>query len=229
MQNSITIAIIAAFSFGLCGCQIQQADPPIEGAWSEPVNGVRMMAMPIADSPYVRGSRTVLIFTQNVGDAGVNVPVINPLQFVTVRPDGKQRREEPQQSGNLRIQIESAQNEGIHGSGLYQDELREIHSLRADLMPGEVRVFALILKTDVAMQEMMQKLRENEIETATSHWTIHSPKPHCYRVYLSYRPDGFGSPSGISLRKVPDFTWSGKQIDLPPFELTISSTDRDQN
>jgi hypothetical protein len=27
------------------------------------------------------------------------------------------------------------------------------------------------------------------------------------------------------MRKIVDFTWAGQQIDLPPFEMTVSSTD----
>jgi hypothetical protein len=227
MHYSIANIIFTSLLLALPGCQTQQTDPPIAGQWSEPVNGVRMMAVPIADSPYVKGSRTVLIFTQNVGDVGINLPTINPTPFVTVRPNDEALQEQPQLSGNLRIQIEPTDNEGIHGSGFGHDSSQQMQSLSPDLMPGEIRVFALILKTDKKQLMAMQKLRDREVESAMTQWLIHSPEPRRYRVYLSFRPDGFGPPAvkANSMRKIVDFTWAGQQIDLPPFEMTVSSTD----
>lgn len=225
--NSSVFLLVAALL--LAGCQTA-VEPSVRGEWSQAVNGVRMKALPIAAGSFEANSRTILIFTQNVSDQDVNLPGIRPASFVTVKPNDEQLQPKgAAPDGNLRIDIEAADNESLHGGGAMHEIAPDVDMLNAPLHPGETRVFAVILKTDYSNLRMQQQIRDNEVRSGMSQWLIHSPKPRLYRVTLTYRPSGFepsGGDSGRILREVSHANWQGIQIELPPIEMMVSSTDR---
>lgn len=196
---------------------------PIPGTWSKPVNGVRMMARPIASTGYNGGNRTVLIFAENISDQAVNLPGFSPVPFAMPRSQRDSAKVEFSSSENLRIEFERTDGQ-LMAHDLFPEQMsEELRELTPELLPGEIRLFALVLKTDQLPLQMMDQLRDQQVPSDMVQWMIHDHQPTAYRLILTYRPDGFGPEGVVDPQASPRFkTWKDKQIDLPPIELIVS-------
>lgn len=201
-----------------------QARPPIEGDWSEPVNGVQMSARIVepADGHPAKDLRLLLV-AWNTTDEPVDLPSLHPEQ--AVRAPALPGDEMPAMGRymNLRVVAEPLGHAQDHSQVLHGlDQLRE---MERQLEPGEVRIYILRLRIIRQLeQEMQQAVRQRRgfvVPEHTMDW--HHPASGTYRLHLTYRPEGFGIPSD---QKAVDMeldlgAWEGKQIQLSPIEHEI--------
>lgn len=200
--------------------------PPIRGEWSEPVNGIRMMAQQIVQqggSPELRDSITLIVFAWNTTGQRVAMPPIMAEREVGYVPEPGYEPERHKTSGNLLVTAKPLERwlPDRHRQNGGLDEFRGIRPL---LEPGEVRLHALHLRLvyDQLQEEMQQlaKIQDNTIPASRVDW--HEPRGE-YILHLTYRPEGFNDQDSGAIHRIEDVAgWEGKQIDLPPIVVRVS-------
>ena len=224
---ALTVSILL-FSFPSFGQEVApkgnakaQQEPNIAGQWTEPVNGIRMMAKFIESNPPTEQIQ-ILVFLQNCSENEIAVPPLNSERFLTYK---KVKTETLLIGGNLRIVAEPLEGQEvlpkdhqINGGGMQR--------LEAALQPGEIRLHCISVRTepDQAIQ-MPQKKNQNAVRSDTVYGReLSDPNSEGrWRFSLSYRPDKqfpVGDKNMEQLVKVtvPEI-WKDVQIDLPPLEL----------
>ena len=197
-----------------------QQEPNIAGQWTEPVNGIRMMARFI-DSSYTTGQIQILVFLQNCSENEITFPPLNSERFLTF----KNSKTGTLIGGNLRIVAEplDGQKPLLKAQKIIGSSMRR---LEAALQPGEIRLHGISVRTepDQAIQ-MLQKKNQNVVRSDTVYGSeLSDPNSKGrWRFSLSYRPDKqfpVGDKNMEQLVKVtvPEI-WKDVQIDLPPLEL----------
>ena len=197
-----------------------RADPAIRGTWSEPVNGVRMMAIPLASAASMNDRRVVLIYAQNASDEPVSLPTMRASQMVTPLSHRGSEGLSPDPDANLRLEFELIGDKQVQHASIatYQQEL--LKELAPQLMPGEIRVYAILLNRDPnQLQHALDQLRQDEVPVSEVYWFAEVQDSTIARLYLSYRPEGFG-PKHMRQR-LEMKQWRGKQIDLPRIEIML--------
>lgn len=232
MPRSTVAVLLAAFLVLLSGCQTRPADPPIAGEWSEPVNGVRMMAKLVEQPSTGTGPehmRAFLIFTTNVSDRPVFVPSIQTEIKVHRQFNGNEPMEMPDTANNLRIVAEDMNKQRSVDVHPHQyQELQSARSIERALEPGEVRVHVLYLMLEHnRLSEAMQQLsRFDSISSSALTWATHVGEPGEYRLHLTYRPDGFYEQRPDRIREIATYEgWQDKQIVLTPITVTLYEDD----
>ena len=224
---ALTVSILL-FSFPSFGQEVApkgnakaQQEPNIAGQWTEPVNGIRMMAKFIESNPPTEQIQ-ILVFLQNCSENEIAVPPLNSERFLTYK---KVKTETLLTGGNLRIVAEPLDRQKpllkaqkINGGGMQR--------LEAALQPREIRLHCISVRTepDQAIQ-MLQKKNQNVVRSDTVYGSeLSDPNSKGrWRFSLSYRPDKqfpVGDKNMEQLVKVtvPEI-WKDVQIDLPPLEL----------
>lgn len=224
---ALTVSILL-FSFPSFGQEVApkgnakaQQEPNIAGQWTEPVNGIRMMAKFIESNPPTEQIQ-ILVFLQNCSENEIAVPPLNSERFLTYK---KVKTETLLIGGNLRIVAEPLDGQKpllkaqkINGGGMQR--------LEAALQPREIRLHCISVRTepDQAIQ-MLQKKNQNVVRSDTVYGSeLSDPNSKGrWRFSLSYRPDKqfpVGDKNMEQLVKVtvPEI-WKDVQIDLPPLEL----------
>jgi len=222
----LTVSILL-FSFPSFGQEVApkgnakgQQEPYIAGEWTEPVNGIRMMARFI-ETDYQFEQIQILVFLQNCSEKEVAVPPLDSEQFLVL----ENLKAAKLSGGNLRIVAEPLDGQKvlrkamtIHGGGMRR--------LAAALQPGEICLHGISVRTadDKAMQ-MLREENQNVVRSDTVYGEeLSDPNSEGrWRFSLSYRPDE-QFPAGDEKNKeqglvnVPEH-WQDVQIDLPPLEL----------
>ena len=221
---TVSILLFSVPSFGQevapKGNAKDQQEPNIAGQWTEPVNGIRMMAKFIGSNPSTEQIQ-ILVFLQNCSEEKIAVPPLNSERFLTF----KNIKTESLIGGNLRIVAEPLDRQKpllkaqkINGGGMQR--------LEAALQPREIRLHCISVRTepDQAIQ-MLQKKNQNVVRSDTVYGSeLSDPNSKGrWRFSLSYRPDKqfpVGDKNMEQLVKVtvPEI-WKDVQIDLPPLEL----------
>ena len=85
---TVSILLFSVPSFGQevapKGNAKDQQEPNIAGEWTEPVNGIRMMAKFI-DSSYTTGQIQILVFLQNCSENEITFPPLNSERFLVFK------------------------------------------------------------------------------------------------------------------------------------------------
>ena len=112
---ALTVSILL-FSFPSFGQEVApkgnakaQQEPNIAGQWTEPVNGIRMMAKFIESNPPTEQIQ-ILVFLQNCSENEIAVPPLNSERFLTYK---KVKTETLLIGGNLRIVAEPSDGQKI--------------------------------------------------------------------------------------------------------------------
>ena len=232
MARFVRILLLLALVTPLAGCycaagtgkapwkkHAAQFDPPIRGQWSEPVNGVRMMAIPLASSSTMPGRRIVLLYSENMADAPVSLPTIRPVGQVTPRSE---RGAEPFFSNhtNLRLEYELIGTRQVPHHIEFLQQQERLEELTLPLMPGEIRVSAVQLNMrGMQMKHALEQLLQNEVPLSEVSWSLGLDERAPARLYLTFRPEGFDPKRKQDLRNHEQ--WHGKQIELPPLEIMV--------
>ena len=224
---ALTVSILL-FSFPSFGQEVApkgnakaQQEPNIAGQWTEPVNGIRMMAKFIESNPSTEQIQ-ILVFLQNCSENEIAVPPLNSERFLTYK---KVKTETLLTGGNLRIVAEplDGQKPLLKAQKINGSSMRR---LEAALQPGEIRLHCISVRTVSELAKIMpQKKNQNAVRSDTVYGRELSD-PNCegrWRFSLSYRPDKqfpVGDKNMEQLVKVtvPEI-WKDVQIDLPPLEL----------
>ena len=223
---ALTVSILL-FSFPSFGQEVApkgnakaQQEPNIAGQWTEPVNGIRMMAKFI-QSDYPTEQIQILVFLQNCSEEKIAVPPLNSERFLTF----KNIKTESLIGGNLRIVAEPLDRQKpllkaqkINGGGMQR--------LEAALQPREIRLHGISIRPmPLQAIQMLQKKNQNVVRSDTVYGSeLSDPNSKGrWRFSLSYRPDKqfpVGDKNMEQLVKVtvPEI-WKDVQIDLPPLEL----------
>ena len=219
---------ILLFSFPSFGQEVApkgnakaQQEPNIAGQWTEPVNGIRMMAKFIESNPPTEQIQ-ILVFLQNCSENEIAVPPLNSERFLTYK---KVKTETLLIGGNLRIVAEPLDGQKISRKARLIESLG-MQREEAALQPREIRLHCISVRTepDQAIQ-MLQKKNQNVVRSDTVYGSeLSDPNSKGrWRFSLSYRPDKqfpVGDKNMEQLVKVtvPEI-WKDVQIDLPPLEL----------
>lgn len=204
----------------------EPAPPPIRGAWSEPVNGIRMMVQQIVQqdgNPEPRDFLTLMVFAWNTTDQRVAMPPIMAEREVMPYTIDGEERERFASLKNLRILAKPLERRlpDIRSQAGGLEELREV---QPPLEPGEIRLHALQIRLiHGQMQEEMQQLAKRQANTVpASRVDWYNPQGE-YILHLTYRPEGFnGQDTGVIHRTEDVAGWECKQIDLPPIRVRVS-------
>ena len=139
-----------------------QQEPNIAGNWTEPVNGIRMMAKFIESNPPTEQIQ-ILVFLQNCSEKKIAVPPLNSERFLTF----KHIKTETRIGGNLRIVAEPL---GRQKPSLEARKFIGLEILRAEtaFQPGEIRLHCISVRTvsELATQ-MLQKENQNAVRSDT--------------------------------------------------------------
>ena len=198
-----------------------QPKPAIAGEWSEPVNGIRMMVKYLQeDTP--RNKIRLLVFLHNSSAEPIDLPSLTTNGTVLL----KDSIVNDQTSGNLRVTVEPLGDQKVSETQVLKS-FAEMQRLEAPLKPGEIRLHAICLKSEMEKQLMTQK-NPSAIRTDSVDWeSLNDPNSKGrWRISLSFRPDEqFPVAKGSDDIKrdrievnVPK-QWRDVQIDLPPIEL----------
>ena len=197
-----------------------QQEPSIAGEWTEPVNGIRMMAK-IIQSDYPTEQIQILVFLQNCSEKKIAVPPLNSEQFLVF----KNSELATLIGGNLRIVAEPLDGQKplpkaqqLNGVGMQR--------LEAALQPGEIRLHGVSVRTVPGQaKQMLRQANQNAVRSDTVYGSeLGDPNSKGrWRFSLSYRPDkqfpvGDKNVEQLVQVNVPE-TWKDVQIDLPPLEL----------
>ena len=226
MRYAISILTCSLLLFASTGCHFsagfgrapEQAEPmvpSIEGAWSEPVNGVRMKMMHVMPRGGSQPDLTLLLFVQNVGDKPVELPRIRPEHFVRIKHDGPQIEKRGLSDGNLMITAQPLDGHGAeYLTEVYQELSQEVEA-RNPLEPGEIRVTALKVVGEAHMKYQHQ-WSDDTLYAERIVWPGLNDKKSAgrWRLHVVYRPSGFNPPGSGVAWKV-DEQWVDRQIDLP--------------
>ena len=224
---ALTVSILL-FSFPSFGQEVApkgnakaQQEPNIAGQWTEPVNGIRMMAKFIESNPPTEQIQ-ILVFLQNCSENEIAVPPLNSERFLTYK---KVKTETLLIGGNLRIVAEplDGQKPLLKAQKINGSSMRR---LEAALQPGEIRLHCISVRTVSELAKIMpQKKNQNAVRSDTVYGReLSDPNSEGrWRFSLSYRPDKqfpVGDKNMEQLVKVtvPEI-WKDVQIDLPPLEL----------
>ena len=224
---ALTVSILL-FSFPSFGQEVApkgnakaQQEPNIAGQWTEPVNGIRMMAKFIESNPPTEQIQ-ILVFLQNCSENEIAVPPLNSERFLTYK---KVKTETLLIGGNLRIVAEplDGQKPLLKAQKINGSSMRR---LEAALQPGEIRLHCISVRTEPKQAtQMLQQANQNVVRSDTVYGReLSDPNSEGrWRFSLSYRPDKqfpVGDKNMEQLVKVtvPEI-WKDVQIDLPPLEL----------
>lgn len=200
----------------------QQA-PAIQGQWSKPANGIRMMAK-FLQPTWPHNELQLLVFIQNCSDKPVSLPnSIKPASYVL--------RKGPQQvpgKGNLLIMVEPLDGQKLPLYQILRKDTKQLERTQAPLNPNEIRLQAirLISKTGLAQLHLRSA---NPINNDSVHWpSLSDPNSKGrWKIHLSWRPDQqFPVPDGTAIKDKEEriqvrcpAIWQNIQIDLPPLKL----------
>ena len=224
---ALTVSILL-FSFPSFGQEVApkgnakaQQEPNIAGQWTEPVNGIRMMAKFIESNPPTEQIQ-ILVFLQNCSENEIAVPPLNSERFLTYK---KVKTETLLIGGNLRIVAEPLDGQKISRKARLIESLG-MQREEAALQPGEIRLHGISIRPmPLQAKQMLQKKNQNVLRSDTVYANeLSDPNSEGrWRFSLSYRPDKqfpVGDKNMEQLVKVtvPEI-WKDVQIDLPPLEL----------
>ena len=224
LKSLVLIFSILLFSCPVFGQEVPpkandkaQQEPYIAGEWSEPVNGIRMMAKFIHFESASEQFQ-ILVFFQNCWEKEVAVPPFDPERFLVF----KNHKLEGLIGGNLRIVVEPLDEQKLLMKAQEMNGGR-MQPVEAALQPGEIRLYGISIRT-VDAKQMLQQANKNAVRSETVYGSeLSDPNSEGrWRFSLSYRPDG-QFPVGDEnmereLANVPE-EWKDVQIDLPPLEL----------
>ena len=224
---ALTVSILL-FSFPSFGQEVApkgnakaQQEPNIAGQWTEPVNGIRMMAKFIESNPPTEQIQ-ILVFLQNCSENEIAVPPLNSERFLTYK---KVKTETLLIGGNLRIVAEPLDGQKISRKAQLIESLG-MQREEAALQPEEIRLHGISIRPmPLQAKQMLQKKNQNVLRSDTVYANeLSDPNSEGrWRFSLSYRPDKqfpVGDKNMEQLVKVtvPEI-WKDVQIDLPPLEL----------
>ena len=224
---ALTVSILL-FSFPSFGQEVApkgnakaQQEPNIAGQWTEPVNGIRMMAKFIESNPPTEQIQ-ILVFLQNCSENEIAVPPLNSERFLTYK---KVKTETLLIGGNLRIVAEPLDGQKISRKAQLIESLG-MQREEAALQSGEIRLHGISIRPmPLQAKQMLQKKNQNVLRSDTVYANeLGDPNSEGrWRFSLSYRPDKqfpVGDKNMEQLVKVtvPEI-WKDVQIDLPPLEL----------
>ena len=224
---ALTVSILL-FSFPSFGQEVApkgnakaQQEPNIAGQWTEPVNGIRMMAKFIESNPPTEQIQ-ILVFLQNCSENEIAVPPLNSERFLTYK---KVKTETLLIGGNLRIVAEPLDGQKISRKAQLIESLG-MQREEAALQPEEIRLHGISIRPmPLQAKQMLQKKNQNVLRSDTVYANeLGDPNSEGrWRFSLSYRPDKqfpVGDKNMEQLVKVtvPEI-WKDVQIDLPPLEL----------
>lgn len=206
----------------------KSAVSPIRGAWSEPVNGLRMSVKQISANT-ASDHLTLLILVENVSDQSVHWPGIRPMTRVFQSHSQQERHADRQvqrshPDKNLLITIDPVRGPWQSDSSFYQQLSERMQEIHVPIAPGEIRLHAIEITPPKQRLALMQMQREwTTIQADTVIWPLMNDLKNArrYRVSLTYRPDGMfpGIEDGEQVEKLETEDWKGKQIDIPPIEI----------
>ena len=144
---ALTVSILL-FSFPSFGQEVApkgnakaQQEPNIAGQWTEPVNGIRMMAKFIESNPSTEQIQ-ILVFLQNCSEEKIAVPPLNSERFLTYK---KVKTETLLIGGNLRIVAEPLDGQKISRKAQLIESLG-MQREEAALQPGEIRLHGISIR-----------------------------------------------------------------------------------
>ena len=197
-----------------------QPKPAIAGEWSEPVNGIRMMVKYLQeDTP--RNEIRLLVFLQNISAEPIDLPSLTINGTVLLKDSIVNNHT----NGNLRVTVEPLGDQKVSETPVLKS-FAEMQRLEAPVKPGEIRLHAICLKSEMKEHLMRQK-NPSAIRTDSVDWeSLNDPNSKGrWRISLSYRPDEqFPVKGSDDLKRerhqveVPN-QWRDVQIDLPSIEL----------
>lgn len=195
-------------------------EPSIVGGWTEPVNGVRMMAK-FLQSGLPSEQIQILVFLQNCSQQEVEVPPLNSERFLFF----KNSEMKTNVGSNLRIVAEALDGQELAVVRMLKN-FRDsgMRRLEAALKPGEIRLHGISIRCTPATKQV-ELMNQDAVRSDTVFAeALSDPKSKGrWRFSLSYRPDGQFPESDESVeelhkQKVAE-QWKGVQIDLSPLEL----------
>lgn len=227
------LALSLVFFWSLPGCycaaglgkapwkqKAAQMEPSIEGAWSEPVNGVRMRMMHVMPFGGEQPEITLLFFAQNIGEKEVNLPRLRPEHYVNVMHGGQQLQ--GLSDATLRIIAQPMDDQPPRGGVSRLLELSQEAEAQNPMQPGEMRVFAVKIVAEEQMKYLHQQSPDT-IYAETISWPGLASEKSAgrWRVHAVYRPSGFNTDRDAQIEWVVDQAWVDQQIDLPVTVLKI--------
>ena len=225
LKSLVLIFSILLFSCPVFGQEVPpkandkaQQEPYIAGEWSEPVNGIRMMAKFIHFESASEQFQ-ILVFLQNCSEKEVAVPPLDSERFLVF----KNSELEQLAGGNLRIVAEPLDGQKFEREGMKVQGLG-MQRLEAALQPGEIRLHGISVRTVPEAMQILQHANQNTVRSDTVYGPeLSNPNSEGrWRFSLSYRPDEqFPVDDKNMDRELADVPeeWKDVQIDLPPLEL----------
>ena len=201
--------------------QVEKLDSTIRGEWSEPKNGIRMMAKFLqADEP--NNNIHLLVFAQNCSNKPIAVPgftTVSTLQIGDSQPRG----------GNLLVTAKPVDRRPARKADSILQQGDRLSELNENIQPGEIRIHAVCLK--LGHNEMLAEMLAEQNPNAIQMDSVYGPplSNGRWRFSVSWRPDEQfpipaqqpeGQQQGEERAMVRvDEAWQDVQIDLPPFKL----------